>query len=221
MLPDSERTKLKFELANENMQSISRAQGLYATALLAYICLVWAVFFVGSSDVSIHLGWLDLKVDGIWRITPFVLLVLTLAYIGTITAAMSALTQLKSAEKEMFGANEQSLFDIDTHKNLIDYLARLQLNPFGKTRMPKDETGNESILRRTTHLILPLLFVGSAFTSFWAIHELSKNRSSGQSKWFLIFGWTCFGLQVLYSLRPLRRFVWRFFGAKRTSDVYN
>jgi len=79
MLADSDKTRLKFELANENMQSISRAQGLYVTALLAYTCLVWTVFFVGTSDVSIHLGWIDLKVSGIWRITPFVLLVLSLA----------------------------------------------------------------------------------------------------------------------------------------------
>src|SRR5262249_17254920 len=165
MLPEPERTKLKFELANENMQSISRAQGLYMTALLAYLCLVWAAVFVGTNDFSIHLGWLDLKVGGIWGITPFVLLVLTLAYIGTLASAMSALTQLRNAEKELFGETEHSLFDIDTHKNLIDYLVRLQLNPFGKTRMPKDETGDESILRRTPHLILPVLFLCSAFTS--------------------------------------------------------
>jgi hypothetical protein len=221
VLPDSDTTKLKFELANQNMQSIGRAQGLYVTALLTYMCLVWAVFFVGTNDFSIHLGWIDVKVGGIWRITPFVLLVLTLAYIGTVTAAMSALAQLRSTEKDLFGTNEHSLFEIDTHKNMIDYLARLQLNPFGNTRMPKDETGEESILRRTPHLILPILFIGSAVTSLWAIHELSKNSIAGQVHWFLVFDWVCFGLQVLYSLRPMRRFVWRFFGAKRTSDVYN
>jgi hypothetical protein len=221
MLPDSDKTKLKFELANKNMQSIGRAQGLYVTALLTYICLVWAVLFVGTNDVSIHLGWIDLKVGGIWRITPIVLLVLTLAYIGSLTAAMPALAQLRSVEKDLFGAHEHSLFEIDTHKNLIDYVARLQLNPFGKTRMPKDETGEESILQRTPHLILPTMFIGSAFTSFWAIHQLSKNSTPGQSHWFFIFDWTCFGLQVLFSLRPTRRCVWRFFGAKRTSDAYN
>jgi hypothetical protein len=155
------------------------------------------------------------------RITPVVLLILTLAYIGTLTAAMSAFAQLRGVEKDLFGANEHSLFEIDTHKNLIDYLARLQLNPQGKTRVPRDEASEGSILRRTPHLILPILFVGSAFTSFWAIHELSKNSTPGQSHWFLFFDWTCFGLQVLYSLSPTRRCVWRFFGAKRTSDVYN
>ena len=146
---------------------------------------------------------------------------LSLAYIGTLTAAMSALAQLRSIEKELFGTNEHPLFAIDTHKNLIDYLAGLLLNPFGKTRIPKDQASGETFLRRTPHLILPTLFAGSAFTSFWAIRELSRNSMLSQNRWSMIFDWTCFGLQVLYSLRPMRRFVWRFFGAKRTSDVYN
>ena len=220
MLSDVEKAKLKFELANANAQSIGRAQGLYVSALLTYICLVWALFFAGTSEVSIHLGWLDLKVDGIWRITPFVTLVLTLAYIGTVTAAMPAFANLREAEKELFGSQEHSIFEIDTHKNLLDYLALLQLNPFGKTRKPKDDVGAEPILRRVPHLILPALFIGSAFTSYWAIHELSKlGRPSHSSA--LIFGWSCFWLQVVFSLRQMRRFAWRFFGAKRTSDVYN
>src|SRR5215469_2284144 len=101
MLSDAERTKLKFDLANTNLQSIGRAQGIYATALLTYICLVWANFFAGSGDMSVHVGWFDLKVEGIWKITPFVILILTLAYIGTLTAAVPALAQLREAEKDV------------------------------------------------------------------------------------------------------------------------
>jgi hypothetical protein len=220
MLPDVEKAKLKFELANANAQSIGRAQGLYVSALLTYICLVWALFFAGTGEVSIHLGWLDLKVDGIWRITPFVTLVLTLAYIGTVTAMMPALANLREAEKELFGSEEHSIFEIDTHKNLLDYLAILQLNPFGKTRKPKDDVAVESFLGRVPSLILPTLFSGSAFTSYWAIRELSKLGPPSLSG-ALIFGWSCFGLQMAFSLRPMSRFVWRFFGARGTSDVYH
>ncbi len=100
MISHEERAKLSFDLANANLQSIGRAQGLYVSALLTYICLVWGIFFVGSNEVSIHLGWVDLKVDGVWRITPFVLMVLTLAYIGTVTAATPAYTYLREAEKD-------------------------------------------------------------------------------------------------------------------------
>jgi hypothetical protein len=219
MISDDEKAKLRFELANANLQSIGRAQGLYVTALLIYICIVWGLFFVGSNEVSVHLGWVDLKVDGVWKITPFVLLVLTLAYMGTVTAATPALAHLREAEKELFGLQEQSFFGFDTHKNIVDYIALLQIWPRGKTRKPTDDGGSESFSRRLHHLILPALFLGSALTSYWAVRELSRLRPVHRTA--LIFGWCCFGLQVAYSLRPLRRFLWRFFGAKRTSDAYN
>jgi hypothetical protein len=218
MISDDEKAKLRFELANANLQSIGRAQGLYVTALLTYICLVWGLFFVGSNEVSVHLGWVDLKVDGVWRITPFVLLVLTLAYIGTVTAATPAFAHLREAEKELFGSRDQSFFGFDTHKNIVDYIALLQIWPRGKTRKPTDDGGTETFSRRLHHLILPALLFWSAITSYWAVHELSKLGSDRAAS---IFGWSCFGLQVAYSLRPLRRFLWRFFGAKRTSDAYN
>jgi hypothetical protein len=219
MISDDEKAKLRFELANANLQSIGRAQGLYVTALLTYICIVWGLFFVGSNEVSVHLGWVDLKVDGVWRITPFVLLVLTLAYIGTVTAGTPAFAHLRETEKELFGSQDQSFFGFDTHKNIVDYLALLQLWPKGETRKPTDDCGTESVSRRLHHLILPALFLWSAFTSYWAIHELAKLGPLHRAA--LIFGRCCLGLQVAYSLRPLRRYLWRFFGAKRTSDVYN
>ncbi len=219
MISDDEKAKLRFELANANLQSIGRAQGLYVTALLTYICLVWGLFFVGSNEVSVHLGWVDLKVDGVWRITPFVLLVLTLAYIGTVTAATPAFANLRKAERELFGSQDQSFFGFDTHKNVLDYLALLQVWPWGETRKPTDDTVAKPIRRRLPHLILPALFLGSAFTSYWAVHKLSQLRSSHRAA--LIFGWCCFGLQVVYSVRPTGRTLGRFFGAKRTSDVYN
>lgn len=219
MISEDEKAKLRFELANENLQSIGRAQGLYVTALLTYICLFWALFFVGSSELSIHLGWLDVRVGGLWGITPFVLLILTLAYIGTVTAARPAFAKLREAEKQLFGSQDQSFFGFDTHKNLIDYIALLQFWPWGKTHEPTDDAQVKPMRRRLPHLILPVLFLGSAFTSYWAIHESSKLWQSHRAA--VIFGWCCLGLQSAFSLRQMRRFLWRFFGAKQTSDVYD
>ena len=219
MISDGEKAKLRFELANANLQSIGRAQGIYVTALLTSICLAWGLFFVGGNEVSVHLGWVDLKVDGVWRITPFVLMVLTLAYIGTVTAATPALAQLRKAEKELFGSHDQSFFGFDTHKNIVDYIELLQIWPRGATRKPTDDGGTDSLSHRVHHLILPVVFVGSAFTSYWAIHELAKLGSPHRA--FLTFDRCFFGLQVAYSVRPLWRFVSRFLGAKRTSNVYN
>jgi hypothetical protein len=48
MLPGDKKAKLTFELADANVQSIGRAQGVYVTALLTYICLVWALFLAAA-----------------------------------------------------------------------------------------------------------------------------------------------------------------------------
>ncbi len=219
MPSDDDKAKLRFEVANANFQSIGRAQGIYVTALLAYICLVWGLFFSGSSEVSLHLAWLDLKVDGVWRITPFVVLVLTLTYVGTVTAAAPAFAQLQAAQKEIFGAPEHSFFSLDTHKNITDYVAILQVIPWSKTRTPEDHGGSApGILRRVPQLILPALLMGSAFTSYWAVYQLF--RFGPQHRASLSFGASCLVLQVFFSVRPIWRSVRRFSGAKRTSDVY-
>jgi hypothetical protein len=139
-MTDDERAKLRFDLANANLQSIGRAQGVYVTALLIYVCVVWSLVLVGpGGEAHIHIGLLDLNADGVWEITPFVILVLTLAYIGTVTAAVPAVVALRAAEKELFGAQEHSFFALDTHKNVVDYFAILQLLPWGKTGTPKDD----------------------------------------------------------------------------------
>src|ERR1700722_19079927 len=79
MISEEERAKLRFELANANLQSVSRAQGLYLTTLLVYICLVWAMFLTGTA--TFHLESLELKMDAVWKLTPFVTMVLTLAVV--------------------------------------------------------------------------------------------------------------------------------------------
>jgi hypothetical protein len=216
-----EKGKLRFELANANVQSISRAQGLYISALLIYLCLAWGPLFTGNEQaVELHLGWLALRVDSIWRVTPFVTLVLTLAVIGTVTAALPASTELREAWQELFGSKHECMFALDTHKNLLDYLARLQLRPWGGTHMPADDKGSEPVWRRLHHLIFPALFLGSASTSYWAVRRLSGFCSSHHDA-LMIYGWSCLILQSAYSVRPTWRFLWRLCGAKRTSHVYN
>ena len=75
MISDDEKAKLRFELANANLQSVSRAQGVYLTALLIYMCFVWATYLTRSGEaLTLHLTWLELKMDAVWKITPFVTL---------------------------------------------------------------------------------------------------------------------------------------------------
>jgi len=216
MISDDQKTKLRFDLANADLQSIGRTQGIYVTALLAYLCFFWGVSLVGGTEVSLHMGPFDLRVIGIWGITPFVLLFLTLVYTGSLTAAVPARARLRDAEKDMFGPDEHTFSALDTHKNLIDYLAVLQLNPKDETRTPVD--GDEpKTMRRLPNLILPVLFLWSAFTCGRAVvYELVTGHYV-----VCILGLCCFGLQLAYSVRPVYRWVARFLGAKRTDAVYN
>lgn len=218
MFSEEERARLRFDLANANVQSIGRAQGRYATALLIYNCLVWGFPFIGGKGAVFHLDGLDLSVDGLWNITPFVMLVLVLVYIGSLTAFGPALTQLRETEKKLFGSENWPLASIDTHKNIIDYLACLQIRPWGKTSKPTDDVPNHW-WQRLYHLILPIVFFGSAFTAYWAIHRQYTFGSSNSAA--LTFDYSCLGAQILFSGRPVWRCTARFFGAKSTSNVYH
>src|SRR5713101_1022638 len=97
---DDEKAKLRFELANTNLQSVSRAQGIYLTALLVYIGFVWAMYLTRSGEaLTLHFTWLELKMDAVWNITPFITMVLTLAVAGTLNATVLAYAQLNDAGK--------------------------------------------------------------------------------------------------------------------------
>lgn len=89
--------------------------------------------------------------------------------------------QLREAEKDLMGSQDHTIFGFDTHKNIIDYLALLQVWPSGKTGIPKEQGAAEPLLRRFPHLIVPALFVGSMFTSYWAIRELSRSGSASRA----------------------------------------
>jgi hypothetical protein len=69
-------------------------------------------------------------VDAVWKITPFITIVLTLAIAGTLNAAMLAYAELQEASSKLFGAERESLFRVDTYKNAVEYLALLQIIPW-------------------------------------------------------------------------------------------
>jgi hypothetical protein len=214
MVPDDECLKLRFDLANKNLQSVSRAQGLYLTALLVYICLVWAMYLTGTTTLKFES--LELKIDAVWKITPFVTVVLTLAVVGTLNAAISAYAQVKEAGNALLGPDFGTLFAVDTYKNVIDYLALLQILPWGRTHTPADSHGNQSFLLRLRHLIFPSLFLFSISTSIFAVRQITSNP-----RFFVVFGWACLAFQALFSIRPMWRWFQRLRGVAATHDAYN
>jgi len=218
MISEDEQAKLRFELANANLQSVSRAQGIYLTALLIYICFVWAMYLTRSGEaLTPHLAWLELRMDAVWKITPFITMVLTLAVAGTLNATVLAYAEVNDAGTTLFGSRFGSLFDVDTHKNVIDYLALLQILPWGKTRK-QNESAHQPILVRLRHLIFPVLFLLSLGTSGWAVYQASHGP---RPRVFMVIGGICFGLQALFSIRPMYRWFGRLIRAKQTDDVYN
>jgi hypothetical protein len=218
MISEDEKAKLRFELTNANLQSVSRAQGIHLTALLVYICFVWAMYLTQTGEALIlHVAGLELKMDAVWKITPFVTMVLTLAVVGTLNATVLAYTEINEAGKTLFGSQFGSLFEVDTHKNVTDYLALLQVLPWGKTRK-QNESAPQPFLARLRHLIFPILFLVSFGTSGWAVYQASYGLKPGV---FWVIGLICLALQVLFSIRPMYRWFRRLFGAKRNDDVYN
>jgi len=218
MVSDDDKAKLRFELANANLQSVSRAQGIYLTALLIYMCFVWATYLSRSGEaLTLHLAWLELRMDAVWKITPFVTMMLTLAVAGTLNATVLAYAEVNDAGKGLFGSQFTSLFEVDTHKNVIDYLALLQILPWGKTRKPNEST-RQPILIRLHHLIMPVLFMLSLLTSYWAVYQAFYGP---RPRIFMVIGGICSSLQTLFSVRPMWRWLGRLFGGKQTNDVYN
>jgi hypothetical protein len=214
----TDKAKLRFELAIKNLDSIGRAQTIYVTSLLIYQCLVWIMFFPASHVTLVHFAWLELNKENVWPATPVIILVLKLALIGNLNATLSAYREVRKSGSDIFGIDFGTFFAVDAHKNLIDYFALLQVPPWSTTRVPSDSTDTDPWWRRLHNLLYPGLFTVCLFTSYWAVHEMTV---SGGPKWPRLLGWTCFGLQSLFSLRPLTRWFGRLFGARRESFVWN
>ena len=167
--------------------------------------------------LTLHLAWLELRMDAVWKITPFITMVLTLAVAGTLNATVLAYAEVNEAGEALFGSQFKPLFEVDTHKNVVDYLALLQIVPWGKTRKP-NETAQQPLLTRLRHLIMPLLFALSLLTSYWAVSQAIYGQ---RPRVFMVIGVICAVLQTLFSARPMWRWLRRLSGARRGHDVYN
>ena len=141
---------------------------------------------------------------------------LILAISGTLNGARAAYSELKASGQKLFGEQfDFALFQIDTHKNFLDYIELLQIAPNSVTRMPVDSHGSQSWLVRLRHLIYPLFYAVAWITSIRAVWHLFSD-----SHGFFLFGLVCLGVQTLYSIRPMYRFMKRAFGAEQNDPVY-
>ena len=219
MISEEDKKRLKFEFATANLQSISSAQGKYVTALLVYLCFVWAVFVTGSNQtVRLSILGFELNTGGIWSITPFVTMVLTLAVIGSLNAASSAFKEVQKTQEQLLGeVDDISFFCIDTHKNIVDYLGLLQISGI-RTRKQLKLDESVPFWLRLHNLIFPSIFLLSLFTSGWGIYKLSFDPKSHP---FVLVGGVCIVIQSIFTIRPLIRMVGRVFIIDKNHSVYN
>lgn len=218
--------KLRFDLALSNLQTISNAQRFYLSALLVYLCLVWGWAFVGGGEaVTLQLLGIGMKTSGVWKITPLIATLLTLALVGSLNAAGPAWTELREAYRAT-GLEAPScnpvFFNVDTHKNIFDYFAFLSLRPEASIAEElRGEASNQPRPRfRFRHFLYSGLFIASIYTTYQAIRAPYGPGEIIHYVRFHIYGWACLGFQVAYSVRPIYRAICRFFGW-RTEFVYN
>ncbi len=208
---DSSSWKL-FELAYENLQSISKAQRFYLSLLLVYLCAVWGWYFVGGGEaVTIQVVGITLKTGGLWIITPAVTTLLALALIGAVNAAGPAWKRLqKAAAQTSLPELRRGLvfYQLDTHKNIFDYFTFLRIHP---EEVPREEPRPRFDVR---HFLYPLLFAASIWTTWTAITKVYDLGELFHHQRFLVYGASCLLFQGAYSIRPWYRAICRFLGVR-------
>jgi hypothetical protein len=211
-----------FDLAYQNLQSISRAQRFYLSALLVYLCAVWGWYFVGGGDsVTIQVLGITLKAGGLWVITPAVTTLLTLALIGSVNAAGPSWQRLREsiAHEPTLSHLRSGLvfYEVDTNKNIFDYFSFLRIHP--------EQPPNQDPRRRfeTRHFLYPLLYAASIWTTWTAISKTyvlaDSSRELLHPNIFLAIGLACILFQGIFAVRPWYRAACRFVGV-RTNHVY-
>src|SRR5947209_4143583 len=218
-MKDEERSESwrLFDLAHQNLLSISKAQRFYLSALLVYLCIVWGWYLVAAKEaLSIQIFGITLKTDGLWVMTPGITTALSLALIGAVNAAGPAWERLRK-QAELLGVGWLScavtFYQLDTHKNLFDYLTYLRLHP---EKPPSEEPGRRFYL---WHFLYPSLYAWSIYTSYTAVVEVWGFKGVIHHRGALLYGGACLVLQAAYSIRPWWRAVCRFLGV-RTQFVY-
>ncbi|MFY9559882.1 MAG: hypothetical protein WAQ52_06590 [Terriglobales bacterium] len=219
-MADEERAESwrSFDLAHQNLQSISKAQHFYLSTLLAYLSVVWGWYFVAAKEaLSIQIFGITLKTGGLWVVTPGVTTALSLALIGAVNAAGPAWGRLREQAGHIgvgWLTCAVTFYQLDTHKNLFDYLTYLRLHP---EKPPSEEPRRRFYV---WHFLYPSLYAWSIYTSFRAVIEVWGFRGLFHHRAALLYGTTCLALQTVYSVRPWWRAICRFLGV-RTHAVYD
>lgn len=196
-----------FDLHYSNFQSIGKAQVVHLTTLVVYLSYLWGWYFLGAGD-NTALPVINISVHGVglWKVTPFFLTLVSLALVGSINAAGPARKKLDRATENLdLPEGEFEFYDLDTHKNVLDYYTFLTPLPWRNI-----EHKQRRFLFR--HFLYSLPLAAGIFSSCFALYRVKD------SEHFLTFaiGVAFVCMQVVYSLRTFWNAFNRFF--RSTSD---
>jgi hypothetical protein len=136
-----------------------------------------------------------------------VLTFFTLVLIGSINAALPANRQLQEIAGRTIQMNlpcEVAFYDLDTDKNVLDYLTFLKLSP---TDNRFDPHSAHSIV----HFLYPAVLLLSIATTWFALFHIAPTF------WGIAYSMTCVAAQLSFVRRPFFR-AWRRFRGDQTID---
>jgi len=210
-MDDSTLNLRVFDLHYANLQSIGKAQKVHLTTLIVYLGGVWGWYIVGEgTSVTIQMLGLTVKAKGFWAITPLIVTFFSLALIGSVNAAGPVRKKLDTALKKVGMEEAFEFYDLDMHKNVLDYFTYLRLRP----EKSLSESGHQRFQIKHFFYITPLLL--GIYTTWFAMR---RPELSGML-WFWLYARTCLILQIAYCFRPFWRALCRFLGIRKDKTNY-
>lgn len=195
----------KFEFLRQSLGAVAKSQARFVAALLSYLAVLWGLHLTQLKNAKLALLGVDIDSDVLWRLSPAVLTVLVLALIGSMNIMGPIWKRLRDCCAEL----RVDVFwtDVDPNKNLIDYFNHLKIWPEGPVE-PVDTPSPAANKHRAT------VFSYQAVIAFATVTTaLADDRSASWQ--YRAYVWSCFTVQLLFSIRTYYRATCRFFGVRR------
>ncbi len=194
-----------FEIHKSSMAAVGKSQARFVSGLLGFLAILWGWHFMRPEGMALQFLGVSINPSGLWTIAPAVLTIVSLALIGSMNVMGTVWRRLDMAASKL----GQPFFwgDLDTNKNILDYLTYLKIWPEGPveaTSPPVDITRKWSLYVFSYPLALALATV----TTFMADHPGARYQ-------FKAYVYTCGFLQILFSSRIWYRALCRFLGVRR------
>ena len=188
------------------MSAVGKAQGRYVALLLSFTTVLWGWNLMQPQGLVVQLWGVTIQPSGLWTIAPAFLTIVSLALIGTMNAMGPVWKRLCDKAEQL----RVKVFwsDLDTNRNIIDYLVFLRVNPEGSaepTEPPSDPTRKFDPYVFSYPLVLAFATITTACADY-----------PGASKGLRIYIYGCASIQALYSFRIWYRAICRFFGVRRS-----